>query len=94
MKLHLPPRVSPKQFQSAMTAFAGVVGKAWVMDSDADRDAYADTYAPGSTEEWPASAAVAPANVEEVRAIVRLANEHKVPLWPVARGKKDRKSVV
>ena len=87
MKLHLPPRVSPKQFQAAMTAFAGVVGKAWAMDSDADRDAYADTYAPGTTEEWPASAAVAPAGVEEVRAIVRLANEHKVPLWPVARGK-------
>ncbi|MBA4087473.1 MAG: FAD-binding oxidoreductase [Novosphingobium sp.] len=87
MKLHLPPRVSPKQFQAAMTAFAGVVGKDWVMDSDADRDAYSDTYAPGSTEEWPASAAVAPASVEEVRAIVRLANEHKTPLWPVARGK-------
>ena len=87
MKLHLPPRVSPKQFQSAMTAFAAVVGKHWVMDTDADRDAYADTYAPGSTEEWPASAAVAPASVDEVRAIVRLANEHKVPLWPVARGK-------
>ena len=87
MKLHLPPRVSPKQFQSAMTAFAGVVGKEWVMDSDADRDAYADTYAPGGTEEWPASAAVAPASVDEVRAIVRLANEHKTPFWPVARGK-------
>ena len=32
-------------------------------------------------------AGVAPASVEEVQAIVRLANEHKTPLWPVARGK-------
>ncbi|KAG5729484.1 hypothetical protein E4T56_gene9934, partial [Termitomyces sp. T112] len=39
------------------------------MSSDSDRDAYADAYAPGPAEQWPASAAVAPASVEEVRAI-------------------------
>nr|WP_253951035.1 FAD-dependent oxidoreductase [Novosphingobium sp. SG751A] len=83
----LPPRVSPQSFDAALKAFAGVVGAGWVMSSDADRDAYADAYAPGSAERWPASAAVAPASVEEVRAIVRIANEYKVPLWPVARGK-------
>lgn len=87
MKLTLPPRISPHQFQTALDAFAGVVGKDWVMASDADRNAYADVYAPGPQEQWPASAAVAPASVDEIRAIVRLANEHKVPLWPVARGK-------
>jgi len=87
VKLHLPPRVSPKTFDAMLTASAGVVGKDWVMASDADRDAYSDVYAPGSSEEWPAGAAIAPASVEEVRAIVRLANEHKTPLWPVARGK-------
>lgn len=87
MKLHLPPRVSPKAFDAMLTAAAEVVGKDWVMASDADRDAYGDVYAPGSPEEWPASAAIAPASVEEVRAVVRLANQHKTPLWPVARGK-------
>ncbi|SFG44549.1 4-cresol dehydrogenase (hydroxylating) [Novosphingobium sp. CF614] len=87
MKLTLPPRVSPQQFDTALQAMARVVGKDWVMASDADRDAYADVYAPGPAEQWPASAAVAPASVEEIRAIVRLANEHKTPLWPVARGK-------
>jgi len=87
MKLTLPPRVSPAQFGAAIKAFEGVVGKDWVMASDADRDAYADIYAPGSEEEWPASAAVAPASAEEVQAIVRLANAHKTPLWPISRGK-------
>jgi 4-cresol dehydrogenase (hydroxylating) flavoprotein subunit len=47
VKLTLPPRVSPKQFDAALTAFEGVVGKGWVMASDADRDAYSDIYAPG-----------------------------------------------
>jgi len=87
MKLTLPPRVSPQGFATALKAFAGVVGPQWVMNDDTDRDAYADAYAPGPAEQWPAAAAIAPANVEEVQAIVRLANEHKTPLWPVARGK-------
>lgn len=87
MKLTLPPRVSPQQFDTALNAMASVVGKDWVMSGDADRDAYADAYSPGPQEQWPASAAVAPSSVEEVQAIVRLANEHKTPLWPVARGK-------
>jgi 4-cresol dehydrogenase (hydroxylating) len=87
VKITLPPRVSPMQFEAALKAFEGVVGKGWVLASDADRDAYADIYAPGSEEEWPASAAVAPATTEEIQAIVRLANEHKTPLWPVSRGK-------
>jgi 4-cresol dehydrogenase (hydroxylating) flavoprotein subunit len=87
MKLTLPPRVSPTQFDAALRAYEGVVGKGWVMASDQDRDAYSDIYAPGSEEEWPASAAVAPATTEEVQAVVRLANEHKTPLWPVSRGK-------
>ncbi|MFM5948989.1 MAG: FAD-dependent oxidoreductase, partial [Novosphingobium sp.] len=87
MKLITPPRVSPQAFDTALAAFAGVVGKDWVMSSDADRSAYADAYAPGPQEQWPAGAAIAPASVEEVQAVVRLANEHKTPLWPVARGK-------
>ncbi len=87
MKLTLPPRTSAAAFSAALRAFERIVGKDWVLATDADRDAYADIYAPGPETEWPASAAVAPASVEEVRAIVRLANEHKTPLWPIARGK-------
>lgn len=87
MKLTLPPRVSPMQFDAALKAFKGVVGKGWVLASDEDRDAYSDLYAPGPESQWPASAAVAPGTAEEVQAIVRLANQYKTPLWPVSRGK-------
>jgi 4-cresol dehydrogenase (hydroxylating) flavoprotein subunit len=87
MKLVLPPRLTAQQFDAGLNAFAKVVGKGWVLASDLDRDTYGDVYAPGSEEQWPASAAVAPANAEEVQAIVKLANEHKIPLWPTSRGK-------
>lgn len=87
MELVLPPRVSPAQFSMALKAFEGVVGAGWVLATDLDRDTYSDIYAPGPETEWPLSAAIAPATVEEVQAIVRLANEHRIPLWPIARGK-------
>jgi 4-cresol dehydrogenase (hydroxylating) len=79
--------VSAAKFEQALKAFEGVVGKGWVLATDEDRDAYSDIYAPGLESEWPASAALAPAGVEEVQAIVRLANEYKTPLWPTSRGK-------
>ncbi len=87
MKLSLPPRLSPAQFDAALRDFERAVGMGWVLASDSDRDAYSDIYAPGDPGQWPPSAAVAPASAEEVQAVVRLANQHKVPLWPVSRGK-------
>jgi hypothetical protein len=87
VELTLPPGVSAARFQQALQAFEGVVGKGWVLATNEDRDAYSDIYAPGSESEWPASAALAPGSVEEVQAIVRLANEYRTPLWPTSRGK-------
>ena len=87
MELVLPPGLSPAQYGAAIKAFEAAVGKQWVMTTDADRGAYSDAYAPGPSEQWPASAAVAPASVEEIQAVMRIANEYKTPLWPVSRGK-------
>src|SRR5690606_1476933 len=83
----LPPHLSSPAFAKALSAFAGVVGSQWVLTSEADRGTYIDPYAMGDGLNHAASAAVAPGSAEEVQAIVRLANEHKVPLWPTARGK-------
>ena len=87
MRLHLPPGVSAAQFDAGLAAFRGAVGDDWVLATDLDRDTYADYYAPGDQEAHAPGAAVAPASVEETQAILRLANEHRIPLWPVSRGK-------
>jgi len=87
MPLILPPHVDEKTFQKALDAFAGVVGRQWVLATDEDRYTYMDIYAPGDAETHTPGAAVGPASAEEVQAIVRLANEYKVPLWPISRGK-------
>jgi 4-cresol dehydrogenase (hydroxylating) len=83
----LPPNLTASAFSKALGAFSSVVGSKWVLSSEEDRTTYVDPYALGDGLNHAASAAVAPASVEEVQAIVRLANEHRVPLWPTARGK-------
>src|SRR6478736_1785971 len=83
----LPPKVSEATFNQALGAFRSVVGREWVLDTDSDRETYLDSYALGEGREHLPSAAVAPASVEEVQAILRHANAFKVPLWPISRGK-------
>jgi len=34
------------------------------------------------------SAIVAPADVDQTRAVVRIAYEHKIALWPISRGRR------
>ena len=87
MELKLPPGLSARQFEAGLQAFQSVVGSDWVLASDLDRDTYADVYSPGPEEDHAPAAAVAPADTEQVRALVRLANEHRIPLWPISRGK-------
>jgi len=83
----LPPSLSLAEFDRALKSFVKVVGDQWVLATDVDRETYLDAYALGDGHDHAPGAAVAPRSTEEVRAIVRLANEHMVPLWPVARGK-------
>jgi 4-cresol dehydrogenase (hydroxylating) flavoprotein subunit len=87
MKAILPPAVSATRFGAALKAFEGVVGREWVLATDEDRETYLDIYAPGNEEAHAPSAAVCPSTPEQVQAVLRLANDHRMPLWPISRGK-------
>ena len=87
MNLILPPAVSPAVFDRALRDFEGVVGREWVLATDEDRTTYMDAYAIGDGSDHAPSAAIAPQSVEEIQAILRIANTQKIPLWPVSRGK-------
>lgn len=71
---------------AAFRAFAAAIGKDWVMTSEDDQLAYSDHFAADEEKHRPAGA-VSPANAEQVREVVRIANQYKVPLWPISRGK-------
>ncbi len=87
--MRTPPGVSPSDFADAITQFQAAVGKDWVFTSDEDLDLYKDAYSPfwGEPEEKIASAAVAPQSVEEVQAVVKIANAHKIPIYPISTGR-------
>src|SRR5690606_21845895 len=85
----IPPGVSEQDFARALERFCNAVGDEWVFTSDADVALYRDAYSPfwGEPEERVASAAVAPYTVEEVQAVVRAANELRIPLYPISTGR-------
>src|SRR5688572_16171852 len=83
----LPPGVTAEAMAAALAGFRRVVGNDWVFTGE-QVSAYADPYpVTGDTSRFRAHAAVAPASTEDVQAIVKVAAEHGVPLWPVSRGK-------
>lgn len=86
MELILPSHLSKRQFEAALQAFTDVVGEDQVFATDLDRDTYADHFAYDETRNAP-SAAVAPESVEQVQQVVRIANEYRLPLWTISRGK-------
>lgn len=87
--MRTPPGMSASVFAQALKAFAQVVGKDWVFTSEDDLNTYRDAYSPflGEAEERQASAALAPYTVEEVQALVRVANRFKVPLYTISTGR-------
>ncbi len=85
----LPPGVSADAFEAATRAFADAVGAEWVFTRDEDLATYRDYWSPvpDPDDELLPSAAVAPASVEEVQAVVRAANRYRTPLFPISTGK-------
>jgi 4-cresol dehydrogenase (hydroxylating) len=83
----LPPGVSSAQFERALAAWQGIVGSERVLDGAA-LTPYLDPFAPGpEAAGFVPSAALLPGSVEEIRAILRVANEQRVPLWTVSTGR-------
>jgi FAD/FMN-containing dehydrogenase len=88
--MKLPPGIDQSTFSAALQEFANAVGHDWVFSSEADVALYDDSYTPfvGDPEhQYVASAAVAPARVEEVQQIVRIANKYKIPLYAISTGR-------
>ncbi|PSM53076.1 FAD/FMN-containing dehydrogenase [Campylobacter blaseri] len=85
----LPIGVSEANFKTAIEKFKKAIGEKWVFDKEEDIKLYRDAYSPEwdePTEPIP-SLAVAPKDTAEVQAIVKIANEYKIPLFPISTGK-------
>ena len=89
MALPLPPGVDKKTFKRVMNEFRRITGPEWTFTKEEDVMLYRDPYSPmwGEADELIPSAAVAPETTEQVQEIMRVANEYKIPMYPISTGK-------
>src|SRR5215203_6390136 len=73
----------------AVSRFEALLGADAVRSGPDDVGDYLDPYPFGDTAEFAPGAVVSPSSVEEVQAVVRIANELRVPLWATSRGKNN-----
>jgi hypothetical protein len=88
-KMRVPPGVGSGSFSKAIKNFKQIVGDEWVFTSDEDLNLYRDFYSPvwGEADERIASAAVAPNTADEVSAVVKVANDQQIPIYPISTGR-------
>lgn len=78
------------ELSAGIAALRTVVGAEHVSTEHEDRLAASDPFAPAEWEDRMLPLAVVhPGSTDEVQAIVRVANEHGLTLWPVSRGKNN-----
>ena len=83
----LPSGVSRAAHASALEAFAKVLSADRVLTSPEDLREFGDPFEPDAWQLYVPSAVVMPVTVEEVQAVVRIANEHRIPLWTHGQGR-------
>jgi 4-cresol dehydrogenase (hydroxylating) len=84
----VPAGMSEAQLERALEAFRTVVGKHHVLTGDEALE-FRDPFWYRDWPQYDASAVVQPSSVEEVQAVVRLANEYGVPLWTTSQGRNN-----
>lgn len=85
----LPPGVTASTLDRALQTISTAIGTEKVATDPATIAEFGDPFQfPGSATNVP-SGVVSPASVEDVQAVVRIANEHRIPIWPISRGKNN-----
>ena len=85
----LPPDVTAEQFEGALGAFRKAIGNEWVLSDTANLEKFHDPYPVKDHGYFAPSAILSPGSVEDVQAIVRIANETQNSLSPISTGKNN-----
>jgi hypothetical protein len=92
--VHTPPRVLPEdlseaEFDQVLNELKEAVGNGNVVVGEEHRINYGDPFQfeTGEEDVGGSSCAVTPQSVEQVQAVVKVANEWKLTLWTFSRGK-------
>lgn len=83
----LRPGMSRTSFLRAMAELKAIVGSEWVFADPVALKPYKKSFVPDPGLVHVPIGAVAPASVEEIQQIVKVANKYRLPLWTVSTGK-------
>src|SRR5919198_4303721 len=86
----LPPGVSEADFDRAIDDFTAALGAAKVLTSAEHLREFGDPFQYAGWDEYTASAVLMPTSVEEIQAIVRIANERRGAPWAHRTGGNNR----
>nr|WP_181035800.1 FAD-binding oxidoreductase [Clavibacter michiganensis] len=73
----------------ALAAFTILLGEDAVITDPQELLAFRDPFTYRESDQWDASACVMPTSTEQVSAVVKIANEHGVPLWTFSQGRNN-----
>lgn len=85
----VPPGLTEADLDRALAALVAAIGDDKVAIDRGTLADFEDPFQFAGAATNLASGVVSPTTVEEVQAIVRIANEHRLPLWPIGRGKNN-----
>ena len=89
MTVTLPTSVSEQAFARALDDFTAVLGADGVLTSEEELAEFRDPFAYRTWDDYTSSAVLTPTTVEQIQAIVRIANERGVPLWTHGQGRNN-----
>ncbi len=81
--------ISQSAFAAALSAFEAELGADGVIAGGPDLAEFRDPFAPPAGAWFEPGAVLLPTSVEEVQAILRIANAHKTPVWTHGQGRNN-----
>jgi len=85
----VPPGVTEEDLERAIDRLRAELGAEKVLTDAADLREFRDPFQVATSDAFSASAVVMPTTVEEIQAIVAIANETQVPLWTHGQGRNN-----
>jgi len=83
----LPAGLNQADFDSVCADLRKVVGETWVLTAEDRLTPYDDPYSPGLTNDFLPSGAVSPANVDEIKGVLKIVTQYRLPLWSISLGR-------
>jgi 4-cresol dehydrogenase (hydroxylating) len=83
----LPPGFTESKLRAVLAELGRALGDEFVDAPETPSPEHLDPFALGDPLRFAPSAVVRPGSVEEIQAVLRIANAHRLPLWTVSRGR-------